>query len=82
MVRIIIAAGLLALSGAAFNAMPAAAQTRTQQLNHDVQRLWDDTFDPHRYRDRHAWERRREAERRDWCRYHHDFDRCRPYYYR
>ena len=76
----IIAAGLLALCGAALSSQPARAATEVQRLNHDVQRLWDDTFYPHRHHDRHAWERRREAERREWCRYHRDFDRCGPYY--
>ncbi len=53
--------------------------TETGILNHDVQRMWDDTFDPHRDGDRAAWERQREAERRDWCREHADYERCGPY---
>jgi len=53
--------------------------TETGVLNHDVQRMWDDTFNPGRDGDRTAYERRREAERRDWCRYHADYGRCGPY---
>lgn len=79
MTRLLTAGLMLAVCCTALGAQPASAQS-TAQLNHDVQRLWDDTFDPHRYHDRRAWERRREAERRDWCRYHRDFNRCGPYY--
>ena len=79
MKHVIVAAGLLALCGTALTVQPARAG-EVGRLNRDVQRLWDDTFDPHRDHDRHAWERRREAERRGWCRYHRDFDRCGPYY--
>ena len=80
MKQVVILGGFLAMCCTIGSGGPALAQTETQRLNHDVQRLWNDTFDPHRDRDRAAWERRREAERRDWCRDHHDFDRCRHYF--
>ena len=75
MKHLVLAAALLCI-GSPGLVSPAKAQDR---LNRDVQRLWDDAFDPHRDGDRVAWERRREAERREWCRDHHDFDRCGPY---
>ena len=70
----------LTMSCALATSGPALAQTETQRLNHDVQRLWDNTFDSHRDGDRRDWERRREAERHEWCREHREFGRCRPYY--
>jgi hypothetical protein len=75
----IVALGILTLCGTALTMQPAKAG-EVSRLNHDIQRLWDDTFDSHRDHDRRAWERRREAQRREWCRYHRDFDRCGPYY--
>ncbi len=79
MKQAVIAGGFLVMCCALASGGPALAQTETQRLNHDVQRLWDNTFDPHRDGDRRDWERRREAERHEWCRDHHDFDRCGPY---
>ncbi len=58
---------------------PYGRPTESNVLNHDVQRLWDDTFYPNQGVDRAAWEHQREAERRDWCRYHADYERCSPY---
>ncbi len=52
---------------------------RVDQMNGDVQRLWNDTFDAHRDGSRRAWERRRTAERRDWCRDHADYRACGRY---
>ncbi len=83
--RAILAA--LAITASLGAISPAGAQpyryppprTRVGQLNNDVQRLWDDTFNPRRDGDRRVWERRREAERRSWCRYHRDFARCGGY---
>ena len=73
------AAVLTALIG--FSTQPTLAQTR---LDHDVQKMWDDTFHPEqRGSARTDWERRRDAERygyerdryreserAEWCRYH------------
>jgi hypothetical protein len=64
-----------------FSTHPTLAQTR---LDHDVQKMWDDTFNPgprgdprtnwerRNDADRYAYERerRREGERAEWCRYH------------
>ncbi|GAC1338478.1 MAG: hypothetical protein NVSMB18_04950 [Acetobacteraceae bacterium] len=55
----------------------AVAQTR---LDHDVQKLWDDVVNPGPSGDeRTNWERQRDAERRDWCRYNTGYDRCSTY---
>jgi hypothetical protein len=62
----------------------AYAQSGYSRLDHDVQKMWDDTFHPEqRGSSRTDWERRRdaehyayerdrrrEAERADWCRSH------------
>lgn len=59
--------------------LPGAAFAQTR-LDHDVQKLWDDTFYPNqRGTVRTNWERRRDAERSAWCRYHPEFERCRMY---
>ncbi len=58
---------------------PYGRPTETGVLNHDVQRLWDDTFDPGRDGDRASWERQREAERRVWCSDHPEYGRCGSY---
>ncbi len=54
-------------------------RSRVDQLNGDVQRLWNDTFDAHRDGNRRTWERRREAKRGDWCRDHADYRACSRY---
>jgi tellurite resistance protein len=77
MSRASLLSAVLALCCALAPITQAVAQER---LNRDVQRLWDDTFDVHRDHDRARWERRREAERREWCRDHRDYDRCGPYF--
>jgi len=73
------AALLAAMLG--LSTQPTLAQTR---LDHDVQKMWDDTFHPEqrgdprtnwersRDADRYAYERerRRDYERAEWCRYH------------
>lgn len=86
MKRAVLIGGLLSLGCVLATNVPASAQyyergrpSGVQVLNHDVQRLWDDSFHPRRYRDRRGWERRREVDRRSWCRDHGDFDRCGPY---
>jgi hypothetical protein len=85
MKRIVLVA-VLCIGGAALGGSTAYAQpydrdrpSTVDRMNHDVQRLWDDTFHPRRASERRAWERRREAERREWCREHGDFERCGPY---
>ncbi len=48
--------------------------------DHDVQKLWDDIFDPRTQgSDRTNWERQREAERREWCRANTGYPRCSVY---
>lgn len=79
MKQVVLVGGFLIMGCALAVGGPAKAQSETQRLNYDVQRLWDNTFDPHRDGDREAWRRRREAERHEWCRHHRDFDRCHPY---
>ncbi len=79
MKRAVSVGGLLAICCMVASGVPACAESETQRLNWDVQRLWNDTFNSHRDGDRAAWERHREAERHEWCREHHDFDRCGPY---
>ena len=68
-----------ALLGACAQYDPYGRPTETGVLNHDVQRLWDDTFNPGAGINRATWEQQREAERRDWCRDHPDYVRCGPY---
>ena len=58
---------------------PPPPRSGIAQMNHDVQRLWDDTFDSHRDGDRAHWEHRRDEERREWCRHHSDYGRCGTY---
>lgn len=67
-----------ALSGCA-QYYPNGVPTQTGILNQDVQRLWNDTFDPNRDGNQAAWERQREVERRNWCGYHPDYARCGAY---
>lgn len=55
---------------------PPPPHGRIAQMNHDFQRLWDDTFNPRRDGDRGRWEHRRDEQRREWCRYHADYGRC------
>lgn len=67
----------LAILLSATLAHAAAAQTR---LDHDVQKLWDDVVNPGPSGDeRTNWERQRDAERREWCRYNTGYDRCSAY---
>lgn len=75
----VIAATILCAASVAAMPGPAARAQGVDRLNHDVQRLWDDTFHPDREADRRAWERQREIERHDWCRAHADYERCGPY---
>lgn len=69
---------VIVLSGCA-QYYPNGAPTESAILNHDVQRLWDNAFDPDRDGDRATWERQREIDRRNWCVTHPDYARCGPY---
>ncbi len=51
------------------------------QLDHDVQKTWDNIFSPGPAGDpRTNWERMHDDQRYSWCRQHPGVDQCRPYY--
>lgn len=69
----------LAIS-ALVSALPAHASAQTE-LDHRVQRAWDNAFDPPPPGDRRTnWERRRDNSRRaeaaEFCRYHPEARGC------
>ncbi|HYZ62612.1 MAG TPA: hypothetical protein VE650_09165 [Acetobacteraceae bacterium] len=65
------------LLSALLGAGGAYAQSGYSRLDHDVQRMWDDTFNPGPRGDpRTNWERRRDADRWEWCRYHPESRGC------
>lgn len=78
----IVAAALAALLGV----VPAQAQT---ELDHRVQRTWDNVFNPpppgdprtnyERRRDYARYRERREADRAHWCYYHRGAPGCGGY---
>ncbi len=69
------------LAGLASGCVPAPAQPLgLTRGDHDVQKLWDDVFDPRTQgSDRTNWERRRDADRREWCRANTGYARCSAY---
>lgn len=75
----LLAMGCATMLGGCAQYGPYGRPTETGVLNHDVQRLWDNTFYPGRDGDRAVWEHRREINRRNWCRTNPGYVRCGPY---
>ncbi len=74
------AIALTIMTAAMLSSGAAQAQPGTTRLDHDVQKMWDDVFNPRvDGTDRTNWERRRDAERREWCRANTGYSRCSVY---